>query len=122
MPAKKTPETPAKRESKPTPPPEATPHLPKEHWLASDENRNRLAAILKDPVFLAASHYVIEANRLTVAALVTEAMPDTIIARRASVHAGCVEFMSGLKNLTVRKSIPVEPEPYAYIDRSPHTL
>ena len=104
------------------PPPEATPHPTADHWLSSEENRQRLSEILRDPVFLAAAHYVMEGNRLTTAALVTEAMPDSVIARRASVHAGCVQFMSGLRSLTTAKKIPADPQPYEHIDKSPHNL
>ena len=100
-------------------PPEATAHLEREHWLASEENRNRLKAILTDPVFLAAAHYVTEANRVNTSMLVMEAMPDSVIARRAAAHAGCVEFLAGLKNLTAQKVIPQTPEPYAHI-KSPY--
>ncbi len=120
MSAKKTPAK--KAVAKPTPPPEATSYPPVEHWLAIDENRKRLSDILRDPVFLAAAHYVTEGNRLTTATLVTEPMPDALIARRASVHAGCVEFISGLRNLTTLKKIPVEPQPYEHLNISPHNL
>lgn len=104
------------------PPPEATPHQSADHWLSSEENRQRLSEILGDPVFLAAAHYVMEKNRLNVASLVVEAMPDAVIARRASVHAGCVEFVAGLRNLTTAKKIPADPQPYEHIDKSPHNL
>jgi hypothetical protein len=100
-------------------PPEATAHIEREHWLASEQNRNHLKAILNDPVFLAAAHYVTEANRVNTSMLVMEAMPDNVIARRAAAHAGCVEFIAGLKNLTVQKVIPQTPEPYAHI-KSPY--
>jgi hypothetical protein len=120
MSAKKTPAK--KAAAKPTPPPEATSHPPVDQWLSLEENRERLAEILSDPVFLAAAHYVTEKNRLNVATLVTEAMPDSVIARRASVHAGCVEFLSGLRNLLNLKKIPVEPQPYEHLDKSPHNL
>lgn len=119
MPAKKIP---AKKAAKPTPPPEATSHSPVEHWLSLDENRQRLVEILGDPVFLAAAHYVMEKNRLNVASLVVEAMPDSVIARRASVHAGCVEFVAGLRNLTTARKIPADPQPYEHLNTSPHNL
>lgn len=100
-------------------PPEATAHIEREHWLASEQNRNHLKAILSDPVFLAAAHYVTEANRVNTSLLVMESYPDAVIARRAAAHAGCVEFLTGLKNLTVKKPLPETPEPYAHI-KSPY--
>ena len=106
---------PPKRSIATEPPPEARAYPPKESWLASDENRAELERILHNKVFLAAAHYITEQNRLAVAHLVTESMPDNVIARRASVHAGCVEFISGLRNLVAAKTIPYTPEPYGYI-------
>ncbi len=87
-------------------------------WLHAEAHQERLKQILTDPVFLAATNYIIEQSRTTSAKLVTEPVPDAVIVRRASVHAGTVEFISELKSLIKRPGASALPEAWDHINPS----
>ena len=103
----------------PTPPPEATRYPARNVWLASEANRSHLAAILADPVFLAAAHYAVEVNRVTKQDMLGP-IPDQIVIRKAAIHAGSVEFIEELRNLTTLAAPRAAmPEPFEHIKPTP---
>lgn len=85
-------------------------------WLHADENQERLKQILTDPVFTAAVNYIIEESRVTSKQLTTEAVPDAVIVRRASVHAGVVEFVQKFKDLIKRKGATALTDAWDHIN------
>lgn len=104
MPAKKTP-TP--RQAQPP---------PIRQWLDAEAHQERLKQILTDPVFIAAINYITEKARVTSKQLVTEAVPDAVIVRRASVHAGIVEFIDEFRALIKRPSSAAPLESWDHIN------
>ena len=84
-------------------------------WLHAEAHQERLKQILADPVFVAATNYIIEKSRTTSKQLVTEAVPDAVIVRRASVHAGVVEFPDELRKLIKPTSRSAEPGSWDHI-------
>lgn len=85
-------------------------------WLHAEAHQERLKQILTDPVFVAATNYLIEESRVSSQQLVTEAVPDAVIVRRASVHAGVVEFVQKFKSLIKRQGISSVPESWDHIN------
>lgn len=85
-------------------------------WLHAEAHQERLKQILTDPVFTAAVNYIIEKSRATSAKLVTEPVPDAVIVRRASVHAGTVEFVDELRSLIKRPGASAMTEAWDHIN------
>ena len=94
-------------------PRQARSHPPLKAWLTSETNIHQLREILAHPVFLAAEHYVLADNQVSVTDL-NVALPEVIV-RKAALHAGMREAFDGMRKLVIANTPVEQMEPWAHI-------
>lgn len=105
--------------SKPdTTPRQARAHPTLEHWLLQETNIEWLKQLVADPRWLAVCHYVTDEHRVTSENLVgPQPLLPEVVVRKAALHAGATEFVSGVKALLRKAPQPKTalPEAWEYI-------
>ena len=93
--------------------------ITREQWFLNLDNLERLREILTDPVFVAATNYLIDSRRLGEAVLLAD--PESL-SRAAAFSAGHATFLTDLERLAIAPNArPTEPEPFEYINSDNYT-